>query len=58
MRAGERSVHYAGEIVEKAPASELFENPELPYTIGLINSFPSISGLKQRLSGIPGSPPN
>jgi peptide/nickel transport system ATP-binding protein len=52
------SIMYAGEIVEKAPARELFENPQHPYTLGLINSFPSISGLKQKLSGIPGSPPN
>ena len=52
------SIMYAGEIVEKAPARELFENPQHPYTLGLINSFPSISGTNQRLSGIPGSPPN
>jgi peptide/nickel transport system ATP-binding protein len=52
------SIMYAGELVEKAPARELFENPQHPYTLGLINSFPSISGLEQKLSGIPGSPPN
>jgi peptide/nickel transport system ATP-binding protein len=52
------SIMYAGEIVEKAPARELFENPQHPYTLGLINSFPSISGVNQKLSGIPGSPPN
>jgi peptide/nickel transport system ATP-binding protein len=52
------SIMYAGEIVEKAPAWVLFENPQHPYTLGLINSFPSISGLKLKLSGIPGSPPN
>lgn len=52
------SIMYAGEIVEKAPARELFDYPGHPYTLGLINSFPSISGLKQKLSGIPGSPPN
>ncbi len=52
------SIMYAGDIVEKAPARELFEHPGHPYTLGLINSFPSISGEKLRLSGIPGSPPN
>ena len=52
------SIMYAGEIVEKAPARELFENPLHPYTLGLMNSFPSISGVKQRLIGIPGSPPD
>jgi peptide/nickel transport system ATP-binding protein len=52
------SIMYAGEIVEKAPARELFENPLHPYTLGLMNSFPSISGAKQKLIGIPGSPPD
>jgi peptide/nickel transport system ATP-binding protein len=52
------SIMYAGEIVEKAPARELFENPQHPYTLGLMNSFPSISGTKQKLTGIPGSPPD
>jgi peptide/nickel transport system ATP-binding protein len=52
------SIMYAGELVERAPAREIFENPQHPYTLGLISSFPSISGSKLRLSGIPGSPPN
>ncbi|HTX78974.1 MAG TPA: ABC transporter ATP-binding protein, partial [Longilinea sp.] len=52
------SIMYAGEIVEKAPARELFEHPCHPYTLGLMNSFPSISGEKRVLSGIPGSPPD
>lgn len=52
------SIMYAGEIVENAPARELFENPLHPYTLGLMNSFPSISGAKQKLTGIPGSPPD
>jgi peptide/nickel transport system ATP-binding protein len=29
-----------------------------PYTLGLMNSFPSISGGKHKLTGIPGSPPD
>jgi peptide/nickel transport system ATP-binding protein len=52
------SIMYAGEIVEKAPAHDLFLNPQHPYTLGLMNSFPSISGVKQKLTGIPGSPPD
>jgi peptide/nickel transport system ATP-binding protein len=52
------SIMYAGEIVEKAPARELFEKPLHPYTLGLMNSFPSISGKKHDLTGIPGSPPD
>ncbi len=52
------AIMYAGEIVERAPARELFENPLHPYTLGLMNSFPSISGEKRKLTGIPGSPPD
>jgi peptide/nickel transport system ATP-binding protein len=52
------AIMYAGEIVERAPARELFENPLHPYTLGLMNSFPSISGEKHKLTGIPGSPPD
>jgi peptide/nickel transport system ATP-binding protein len=52
------AIMYAGEIVEKAPARELFDKPLHPYTLGLMNSFPSISGEKHKLTGIPGSPPD
>jgi peptide/nickel transport system ATP-binding protein len=52
------AIMYAGEIVERAPSRELFENPLHPYTIGLMNSFPSISGPKKKLTGIPGAPPD
>jgi peptide/nickel transport system ATP-binding protein len=52
------AIMYAGEIVELSPARELFDNPLHPYTLGLMNSFPSISGEKHKLTGIPGSPPD
>ena len=52
------AIMYAGEIVERAPARELFELPMHPYTLGLMNSFPSISGVRHKLTGIPGSPPD
>lgn len=51
-------IMYAGEIVELAPAKELFNHPLHPYTQGLINSFPPLTGPKQKLTGIPGAPPN
>jgi peptide/nickel transport system ATP-binding protein len=52
------AIMYAGEIVERAPARQLFEHPMHPYTLGLMNSFPSISGARHQLTGIPGSPPD
>jgi peptide/nickel transport system ATP-binding protein len=52
------AIMYAGEIVERAPARKLFEYPMHPYTLGLMNSFPSISGTRHKLTGIPGSPPD
>ena len=52
------AIMYAGEVIEQARAHELFENALHPYTVGLMNSFPSISGDKHKLTGIPGSPPD
>jgi peptide/nickel transport system ATP-binding protein len=52
------AIMYAGQIVEQAAAQELFEAPEHPYTRGLMSSFPALTGEKQRLTGIPGSPPD
>ncbi len=52
------SIMYAGEIVETATAATLFEDPKHPYTVGLMNSFPPLTGPLERIAGIPGSPPN
>jgi peptide/nickel transport system ATP-binding protein len=51
-------VMYGGQIVEMAPAKEIFNNPLHPYTKGLLSSFPPLHGEKKRLTGIPGAPPN
>jgi peptide/nickel transport system ATP-binding protein len=51
-------IMYAGEIVELAPAKEILTKPLHPYTQGLLTSFPSITGPRAKLYGIPGSPPN
>jgi len=52
------AIMYAGKIAELAAADELFVRPKHPYTVGLMNSFPSITGEKKKLQGIPGSPPD
>ena len=49
---------YAGELVETAPADRLAANPQHPYTQGLLQSFPPLGGPLERLTGIPGSPPD
>jgi len=52
------AIMYAGEIVETAPSALLHTNPQHPYTRGLMESFPPLTGPLQRLVGIPGSPPD
>jgi oligopeptide/dipeptide ABC transporter ATP-binding protein len=51
------AVMYAGEVVELATTAELFARPSHPYTIGLIQSIPSIER-RGRLVPIPGAPPD
>jgi oligopeptide transport system ATP-binding protein len=52
-------VMYAGRIVEKGNADEIFADPKHPYTQGLIKSVPRLDREnKQRLYSIPGQPPN
>jgi peptide/nickel transport system ATP-binding protein len=52
------AIMYAGEIVEQAPAGRLRDAARHPYTLGLIRSFPSLTGPLERMTGIPGSPPD
>jgi peptide/nickel transport system ATP-binding protein len=52
------AIMYAGEIVETAPAARLGTDPQHPYTQGLLQSFPPLTGPLTRLTGIPGSPPD
>jgi peptide/nickel transport system ATP-binding protein len=58
------AVMYAGKILESGSAVQMFHNPQHPYTMGLMMSFPTIAmmqmrnGKRPRLRGIPGDPPN
>lgn len=51
-------VMYAGNLIELGAAKTVFGSPQHPYTKGLISSFPTIHGPKERLYGIPGNPVN
>ncbi|PSC05624.1 dipeptide ABC transporter ATP-binding protein DppD [Alsobacter soli] len=55
--ADEVAVMYAGRIVERASVKDIFDDPQHPYTIGLMGSLPSLSGREERLATIPGSVP-
>lgn len=56
--ADEIHVMYLGRIVESATVSEIFRNPQHPYTKGLIKSIPLLStGKKERLVPIDGNVP-
>jgi len=52
------AIMYAGEVVESAPAPNLVAGSQHPYTQGLLQSFPPLTGPLERLTGIPGSPPD
>lgn len=53
------NVMYAGRIVEKGDADEIFGDPKHPYTKGLISSVPRLDRPgKKRLYSIEGQPPN
>jgi oligopeptide transport system ATP-binding protein len=52
-------VMYAGQIVEQAPAEELFANPQHPYTEALLASIPRLDETgHKRLANILGMPPD
>jgi peptide/nickel transport system ATP-binding protein len=51
-------VMYAGRVVEKAPAAQLFASPRHPYTSGLLRSIPGAAGAGERLQTIPGVVPS
>jgi peptide/nickel transport system ATP-binding protein len=52
------AVMYGGQIAEVASTRTLFDRPLHPYSVGLLDAFPSIHGPRRALTGIPGSPPD
>ncbi|WP_153463128.1 ABC transporter ATP-binding protein [Sediminibacillus terrae] len=51
-------VMYAGEVVEIGEVKEIFNNPQHPYTKGLLASVPNVDDEYHTLESIPGSLPN
>jgi oligopeptide transport system ATP-binding protein len=53
------AVMYAGKVVETGTVREIFYNPQMPYTWGLLSSIPLLTADRsQDLIPIPGSPPD
>jgi oligopeptide/dipeptide ABC transporter ATP-binding protein len=53
------NVMYAGRIIERAAAAELYANPGHPYTLGLLRSVPRLDEPRRaRLDPIQGQPPD
>ncbi len=51
------AVMYAGRIVEQAPVGTLFDDPQHPYTLGLLGSIPRLEQTRERLLSIEGTVP-
>lgn len=52
------AVMYAGRIVEYGDVGQVLKKPNHPYTMGLKNAFPSLTGEKKALISIQGTPPD
>ena len=52
------AVMYAGRIVEQAPIDELFDHPQHPYTVGLMNAIPRADLANVAPRPIEGAPPD
>ena len=51
-------VMYAGSVVEEGSSSDVFRDPQHPYTWGLLGSMPRIDRPRPPSAAIPGSPPS
>jgi len=55
--ADEVAVMYAGRVVERSAGADIFDDPQHPYTLGLLGSIPKIEEQRDRLLAIEGSVP-
>ncbi|MGC8562727.1 MAG: ABC transporter ATP-binding protein [Thermoplasmata archaeon] len=51
-------VLYAGRIMESGPTWDVYQRPLNPYTLALMNSYPSLERAKRKMNGIPGETPD
>ncbi len=51
------AVMYAGRVVERASGTEIFDDPQHPYTLGLLGSIPKLEETHDRLLAIEGAVP-
>lgn len=51
-------VMYAGRVIEQGPTREIINDPQHPYTQGLMNALPQMATPGSRLNQIPGSMPS
>ncbi len=52
------AVLYAGRVVEIGPTDQIIQNPQHPYTQGLLKALPQMAGSANRLNQIPGMMPS
>jgi peptide/nickel transport system ATP-binding protein len=52
------AIMYAGRIVEETSAGELHRQPRHPYSYGMLHAFPTLTGPRRPMLGIPGTPPD
>ncbi len=55
--ADEVAVMYSGRVVERAPGAAIFDDPQHPYTLGLLGSIPKLEETRERLLAIEGAVP-
>ena len=57
--ADRMNIMYAGKIIERGSATEIYANPRHPYTIGLLHSVPRLDQpRREKLDPIEGQPPD
>ena len=56
--AGRVQVMYGGTVVESGPVDDVFADPRMPYTVGLLGSVPHPELVGRPLTPVPGAPPS